>query len=82
MLSLLQNTQKIAHIDLKVLKYNVFVLIFYKKTYVSIATIFEKNSKNSQQFISKLKKNTITGQRKPQKAQLLQNVLLTLIIKI
>jgi len=47
MLSLLQNTQKIAHIDLKVLKYNVFVIIFYKKTYVSIATIFEKTVKTA-----------------------------------
>jgi len=33
---------KIAHIDIKLLKYNVSVIIFYKNTSVSMATILKK----------------------------------------
>jgi len=43
----------------------------------------KKNTvKTASTLFQSLKKNTITGQRKPQKSQLLQNMLLTLIIKI
>jgi len=38
---------KNSTIDLKILKYNVFVIIFYKKISVSIATIFEKTVKTA-----------------------------------
>jgi len=47
MLSLLQNTQKIAHIDLKVLKYNVFVIIFYKKHMFPLQPYLKKTVKTA-----------------------------------